>query len=63
MKPAIISAAIALVFASSTLAEAAGQDPGIDVDTTDIHGQRISLHGIDAPEKCRALDLWAETIT
>ena len=32
------------------LAEMAGQASVIDGDTTEIHGTRIRLHGIDAPE-------------
>ncbi len=45
--------AIALVLAliaTPALADVAGTASVIDGDTIEVHGQRIRLHGIDAPE-------------
>ncbi len=43
---------IALFFlATLALADVAGTASVIDGDTIEVHGQRIRLHGIDAPER------------
>lgn len=46
--------AIFLIAATTgpVLADIAGTASVIDGDTIQIHGQRIRLHGIDAPEDC-----------
>ncbi len=37
------------LFATPALADVAGTASVIDGDTIEVHGQRIRLHGIDAP--------------
>lgn len=43
-------AAFISVFPASAADDVTGQASVIDGDTIDIHGQRVQLHGIDAPE-------------
>ncbi len=39
-----------ILIATPALADVAGTASVIDGDTIEVHGQRIRLHGIDAPE-------------
>ncbi len=38
------------LLATPALADVTGTASAIDSDTIEVHGQRIRLHGIDAPE-------------
>lgn len=48
-RPLIIT--FAVVFSGACLADIVGRASVVDGDTIEIHGQRIRLHGVDAPEK------------
>lgn len=50
-KAALIPAILVSYLSTSALAEIVGRASVIDADTIEVHGQRIRLHGIDAPEK------------
>ena len=51
VKRPLIVFAVALFIAVPALADITGQPRVIDGDTLEIAGQRIRLHGIDAPER------------
>ena len=51
MMTRLLIAAFTAMFAGVCLADIAGRASVLDGDTIEIHGQRIRLHGIDAPEK------------
>ena len=44
------TALVLALIATPALADVAGTASVIDGDTIEVHGQRIRLHGIDAPE-------------
>ncbi|WP_246657238.1 hypothetical protein [Methylocystis sp. B8] len=48
-RPLII--ALTAMFSGVCLADIMGRASVVDGDTIEIHGQRIRLHGVDAPEK------------
>jgi endonuclease YncB( thermonuclease family) len=51
MSKRLALSALAVMFSGACLADIMGRASVIDGDTIEIHGQRIRLHGIDAPEK------------
>ena len=50
-------AVLVALLPSVALADTTGQASVIDVDTIEIHGQRIRLHGIDTPESGQICDI------
>lgn len=51
MTTRLLVAGLAAMLSCACLADVVGRASVIDGDTIEIHGQRIRLHGIDAPEK------------
>lgn len=50
MKMRLLIAAFTIAFSGACRADIVGRASVIDGDTIEIHGRRIRLHGIDAPE-------------
>ena len=56
IKLRLIVLSVLLAWASPAFAEITGKPRVIDGDTIEIAGQRIRLHGIDAPERGQTCD-------
>jgi endonuclease YncB( thermonuclease family) len=55
--PALIAAAsMGLALSTPAHADVVGVASVIDADTIEIHGERIRLFGIDAPESCQTCE-------
>jgi endonuclease YncB( thermonuclease family) len=57
----VLALALAAGFAAPALADTTGRASVIDADTIDIRGERIRLHGIDAPESRQTCEADGET--
>jgi endonuclease YncB( thermonuclease family) len=58
----LVAAAALLVFMTPADADIAGVASVTDADTIEIHGQRMRLYGVDAPESCQTcIDAFGRT--